>query len=170
MANEGESYLDELLNTVAPDWEDTPISADNILEDFNEDLEEEVSLEDALAILNDLPDSDIVYEENESWDGVDELAGLTDFGEDIGEVTDFGETPAADSKSAKDPAPATEERSTELPESSAAEPPEKSSAEPPKKSSAVEEAVVPDEMAVEEVPDIPLDTMLEDDQIGRAHV
>lgn len=39
MANEGESYLDELLNTVAPDWEDTPISADNILEDFNEDLE-----------------------------------------------------------------------------------------------------------------------------------
>ncbi len=166
MANEGESYLDELLNTVAPDWEDTPISADNILEDFNEDLEEEVSLEDALAILNDLPDSDIVYEENESWDGVDELAGLTDFGEDIGEVTDFGETPAADSKSAKDPAPATEERSTELPESSAAEPPEKSSAEPPKKSSAVEEAVVPDEMAVEEVPDIPLDTMLEDDLSG----
>lgn len=171
MANEGESYLDELLNTVAPDWEDTPISAENILEDFDEDLEEEVSLEDALAILDDLPDSEIVYEDDESWDGVDELAGLTDFGEDIGEVTDFGETPAADSELASDPAPEkssaelSKESSAEPPKESSAEPPEESSAEPPKKSSAAEEAV-PDETAAEEMPDIPLDTMLEEDLSG----
>lgn len=113
MANEGESYLDELLNTVAPDWEDTPISPENMLEDFDEELEEEVSLEDALAILNDLPDSEVLYEdgvEGEQWDGVDELAGLTDFGDTAGEVTDFGDIPAVEEAPVSDRKPEPEEQ------------------------------------------------------------
>lgn len=103
MANEGESYLDELLNTVAPDWEDTPINPENMLEDFDEDLEEEVSLEDALAILNDLPDSEFLYEDGA--DGVDELAGLSDFEDTVGEVTDFGDIPTVEEVPAPDQKP-----------------------------------------------------------------
>lgn len=128
MANEGESYLDELLNTVAPDWEDTPISPENMLEDFDEELEEEVSLEDALAILNDLPDSDTIYE-----DGVDELAGLTDFGDTAGEVADFGDIPAMEEVPVSDQKPEPEEQPD------------------------VEEIPVSEEMGEEESADIPLD-------------
>lgn len=51
---EGESYLDQLLNTVAPDWEDTSSTPDHSLAESIED----VSLDDALAMLNDLPDSE----------------------------------------------------------------------------------------------------------------
>ncbi len=120
MANEGESYLDELLNTVAPDWEDTPISPENMLEDFDEELEEEVSLEDALAILNDLPDSEMIYEdgadEGEQWDGVDELAGLSDFGDVPGEVTDFGDMPSVEEAPAADQKPESDAEHSSAPE------------------------------------------------------
>lgn len=51
---EGESYLDQLLNTVAPDWEDTSSTPEHSLAESIED----VSLDDALAMLNDLPDSE----------------------------------------------------------------------------------------------------------------
>ena len=61
MAKEGESYLDELLNAVAPDWEDTSVSPESLMEEFEEEMDEDVSLEDALAILNDLPDSEEEY-------------------------------------------------------------------------------------------------------------
>lgn len=137
MANEGESYLDELLNTVAPDWEDTPISPENMLEDFDEDLEEEVSLEDALAILNDLPDSEMLYgdgaEDGDQWDGVDELAGLSDFGDAPEEVTDFGDMPSVEETPATEPEPEPEEQPD------------------------AEEVPASEETGGEEVSDIPLD-------------
>ena len=47
MAKEGESYLDELLNAVAPDWEDTSVSPESLMEEFEEEMDEDVSLEDA---------------------------------------------------------------------------------------------------------------------------
>ena len=61
MDREGESYLDELLNAVAPDWEETSVSPESLMEDFDEEMEGEVSLEDALAILDDLPYSEEDY-------------------------------------------------------------------------------------------------------------
>lgn len=86
MAREGESYLDELLNAVAPDWEETSISPEALMEDFDEEMEDEVSLEDALAILDDLPDSEEEYLDDVGESGeFDDLLGL-DFG---GETTDL---------------------------------------------------------------------------------
>lgn len=77
MAKEGESYLDELLNAVAPDWEDTSVSPESLLEEFEEEMDEDVSLEDALAILNDLPDSEEEYiDQLNREDEVDGLLGL----------------------------------------------------------------------------------------------
>lgn len=73
MAKEGESYLDELLNAVAPDWEETSISPESLMEDFNDDMEGEVSLEDALTILDDLPDSESEY--------LEEIGGEDEFGD-----------------------------------------------------------------------------------------
>ncbi len=77
MEKEGESYLDELLNTVAPDWEETSLSPEDLYADFGEDAEGEMSLEEALAVLDDLPDSeDEYYDELDSENEFDDLEGV----------------------------------------------------------------------------------------------
>lgn len=87
MAREGESYLDELLNAVAPDWEETSISPEALMEDFDEEMEDEVSLEDALAILDDLPDSEEEYlDDAGESDEFDDLSDLEDFGGGLADV------------------------------------------------------------------------------------
>lgn len=88
MAREGESYLDELLNAVAPDWEETSVSPESLMEDFDEDMEGEVSLEDALAILDDLPDSEEDY--------FGEAAEGNEFGDLLGLDSDILAGPEAD--------------------------------------------------------------------------
>lgn len=74
MAKEGENYLDQLLNTVAPDWEETSSSPDIMSTSENDVSIDDVSLEDALSILNDLPDEADMQAENSS----DELGDLMD--------------------------------------------------------------------------------------------
>ncbi len=70
---EGESYLDQLLNTVAPDWEDTSSTPDSSVPETAEDI----SLNDALAILNDLPEAEEVTDVPEDiGEDMEELFGL----------------------------------------------------------------------------------------------
>ncbi|MCI9411346.1 MAG: hypothetical protein HFG36_04655 [Eubacterium sp.] len=78
---EGENYLDTLLNTVAPDWEETsesPAQADSTDSESNQgDSSGDKTLEDAIAILNDLPDMDGALELSENpEEDMDELFGL----------------------------------------------------------------------------------------------
>ena len=78
---EGENYLDTLLNTVAPDWEETsesPAQADSTDSKSNQgDSSGDQTLEDAIAILNDLPDMDGALELSENpEEDMDELFGL----------------------------------------------------------------------------------------------
>lgn len=78
---EGENYLDTLLNTVAPDWEETsesPAQADSTdSKSDQEDSTGDKTLEDAIAILNDLPDMDGALELSENpEEDMDELFGL----------------------------------------------------------------------------------------------
>ncbi len=85
---EGENYLDTLLNTVAPDWEETsesPVQADSTDSKSDQgDSTGDKTLEDAIAILNDLPDMDGALELSENpEEDMDELFGLlTDLGVD----------------------------------------------------------------------------------------
>ncbi|MCM1245690.1 MAG: hypothetical protein NC293_08630 [Roseburia sp.] len=64
MAKEGETYLDQLLNTVAPDWEDTSKQPEKNDEGAKKDMSEDnttmedSSLQEAMDILNSLPDMD----------------------------------------------------------------------------------------------------------------
>lgn len=77
MEKEGESYLDELLNTVAPDWEETSLSPEDLYEDFDVETEGDISLEEALTVLDDLPNSeDEYYEELDSENEFDDLDGI----------------------------------------------------------------------------------------------
>lgn len=81
---EGENYLDTLLNSVAPDWEETsesPMKSDQVdsaaSRSSQEDSSEDKTLEDAIAILNDLPDMDGALELSENpEEDMDELFGL----------------------------------------------------------------------------------------------
>lgn len=97
---EGESYLDELLNTVAPDWEDTSSQPENRIGEVetmaaqNDNVgkkaakENDIALEDAIAILNDLPDMDngAVPESENPEEDMDELFSLlADLGVDPNE-------------------------------------------------------------------------------------
>lgn len=158
MAKEGESYLDELLNTVAPDWEETSITPESVLEDFDEDMEEEVSLEDALAILDDLPDSEEEYVDGETdWDGVNELLGIApDFGDedgddlsDLGDIPEIKEMPAPEKK----PLAAEEPPQAETPGNEDKQQQE----EPP-----AEQTPVPDEVAGAAKDDVPAEAPDED--------
>lgn len=88
---EGENYLDTLLNTVAPDWEETsesPLQSDQpdstAPKSHQGESPEDKTLEDAMAILNDLPDMDGALELSENPEGdMDELFGLlSDLGVD----------------------------------------------------------------------------------------
>ena len=88
---EGENYLDTLLNTVAPDWEEkseSPLQSnqpDSIAPKSHQgESPEDKTLEDAMAILNDLPDMDGALELSENPEGdMDELFGLlSDLGVD----------------------------------------------------------------------------------------
>lgn len=77
MEKEGESYLDELLNTVAPDWEETSLSPEDLYEDFDVEAEGDISLEEALTVLDDLPNSEEeYYEELDTGDDFDDLDGI----------------------------------------------------------------------------------------------
>ena len=91
---EGENYLDTLLNTVAPDWEETsgsPVQssqADPAASNSGQgDSSGEKTLEDAIAILNDLPDMDDALELSDNpEEDMDELFGLlADLGVDPNE-------------------------------------------------------------------------------------
>ncbi len=98
---EGESYLDELLNAVAPDWEDTSsqpehesgevkaMATQNDNVGKKEAKEDDIALEDAIAILNDLPDmdnNDVVSEPENTEEDMDELFNLmADLGVDPNE-------------------------------------------------------------------------------------
>ena len=88
---EGENYLDTLLNTVAPDWEEkseSPLQSDQpdsiAPKSHQGESPEDKTLEDAMAILNDLPDMDGALELSENPEGdMDELFGLlSDLGVD----------------------------------------------------------------------------------------
>lgn len=77
MEKEGESYLDELLNTVAPDWEETSLSPEDLYEDFDVEAEGDMSLEEALTVLDDLPNSeDEYYDDLDSENEFDDLDGI----------------------------------------------------------------------------------------------
>lgn len=77
MEKEGESYLDELLNTVAPDWEETSLSPEDLYEDFDVETEGDMSLEEALTVLDDLPNSEEeYYEELDAENDFDDLDGI----------------------------------------------------------------------------------------------
>ncbi len=98
---EGESYLDELLNTVAPDWEDTSSQPEHesgevkAMATQNDNVgkkgakEDDIALEDAIAILNDLPDTDnndVVSGPENTEEEMDELFNLmADLGVDPNE-------------------------------------------------------------------------------------
>lgn len=93
MAKDGESYLDQLLNTVAPDWEETagsPIGMGDKRKADSVPLDN-VSLKDALSVLNSLPD------------GVDDgmVSGdAADVSEDMNELLELlAEMPADDTSS-----------------------------------------------------------------------
>lgn len=85
MAKEGETYLDQLLNTVAPDWEDTSKQpekdnegAKNGMSDENMSTED-TSLQEAMDILNSLPDMDDSEPENaDDADLADAMSILND--------------------------------------------------------------------------------------------
>lgn len=70
---EGESYLDNLLNTVAPDWEDTSSQPEG-QETNNSD--NGIAFEDAIAMLNDLPDEDDVKLSDNPEEDMAELFGM----------------------------------------------------------------------------------------------
>ncbi len=95
MAKDGESYLDQLLNTVAPDWEETagsPIGMGDKRKADSVPLDN-VSLKDALSVLNSLPD------------GVDDgmVSGdAADVSEDMNELLELlAEMPADDTSSSE---------------------------------------------------------------------
>lgn len=172
MAKEGESYLDELLNTVAPDWEETSITPENIMEDFDEELEEEVSLEEALAILDDLPDSEEEYVDGEGGlDDVNELLGIApDFGDD--DLSDLGDIPEIKEMPAPEKKPPAEE------ESSPEEPPQKEDQLPqeelpaeqmpePEEAADVKKDAVPEEVPEEEIP-LDVDAIMPEEEVLEA--
>ena len=91
---EGENYLDTLLNTVAPDWEETSESpvqssqSDSAASQVGQgESSGDKTLEDAIAILNDLPDMDGALELSDNpEEDMDELFGLlADLGVDPNE-------------------------------------------------------------------------------------
>lgn len=90
MAKEGENYLDDLLNTVAPDWEETSSSPDVMSMSEDEMSIDDVSLEDALSILNDLPDD--LGETSEEEGKGDMMGAFPDFTADFGEEAEQGMT------------------------------------------------------------------------------
>lgn len=143
MANEGENYLDDLLNTVAPDWEETSSSPDVMSMSENEVSIDDVSLEDALSILNDLPDE---LGEEEKQEGMGDLMGSFP---DL--TADFG----------AEAVPETEEKpSMEPEEMPSMEPEEMPSMEPEEIPAMEEEMTMPlmeePEILTEEEPEIPM--------------
>lgn len=158
MANEGENYLDDLLNTVAPDWEETSSSPDVMSMPEDEMSLDDVSLEDALSILNDLPDE---LGGEEKQEGMGDLMGAfpdltADFGvETEQEVPETEEVPSMEPEEI----PAMEEEMTmplmEEPDAQTEEEPEIPIAdEEPDIPMTAEEPDIP--MAAEE-PDIPIE-------------
>lgn len=103
MEKEGESYLDELLNTVAPDWEETSLSPEDLYEDFDVEAEGDISLEEALTVLDDLPNSeDEYYEELDSENEFDDLDGIGDI---LGLNSDIPPDEPEDEEAPADPSP-----------------------------------------------------------------
>lgn len=171
MEKEGESYLDELLNTVAPDWEETSLSPEDLYEDFDAEAAGDISLEEALTVLDDLPDSeDEYYEEIDGGDGFDDLDGI---GSILGLDSDIPPDPA-ENEGVNEEMPADHmplPDSDDLPEipvmkevgaeTTQAEPEEAPADEPEEASAAEpEETEIPadePEPASEEEPDIPIE-------------
>lgn len=110
MEKEGESYLDELLNTVAPDWEETSLSPEDLYEDFDAEAEGDISLEEALTVLDDLPSSEEEYyeeldagEDFDDLDGIGSILGLnSDIPPDHPEDVDLDEEVPEDHESLQD--------------------------------------------------------------------
>lgn len=102
MSKEGESYLDQLLNTVAPDWEDTSKPPEKDDEEGKDRMNENtpvegkeneidgISMEDAIAMLNDLPDTDGIGASENPEEDMEELFGL--LSELSGDVDDVPES------------------------------------------------------------------------------
>lgn len=115
---EGESYLDELLNSVAPDWEDTSSQPEHRTEEVERmaaqnEKADDIALEDAIAILNDLPDMDRgeVSDSEDPEEDMDELFNLlADLGVDPNE-----EEPSAPEEFSVPEVPAVNEQVTEEP-------------------------------------------------------
>lgn len=174
---EGESYLDQLLNTVAPDWEDTSKQpekaiekmkkeeveevADNIMSEDEDISVDDISLDDALSLLNDLPDTDEISADGENTDeDIDELFDLLselDDGTTSQAGTDEPDIPAATQQTEEIPEPVIKEKIQE--EAEEAEVPEMPSEEPvyEENTAAEEEAplvledIMPEEPPQEEV-------------------
>ncbi len=154
MAKEGETYLDQLLNTVAPDWEDDSKQpekniegAENEMSDTNTTMEDEdTSLQEAMDILNNLPDMD----DGELDNGGLEDGGSEDVGADMDELFDLlaDTLPETGEEEAAEPSSAEVQPDTEEPEVS----PVEEETEEPEMMSAEEE---PEMMSAEEEPEEP---------------
>ena len=139
---EGESYLDQLLNTVAPDWEDTSRQpekaiekikkeeveevADNTMSEAEDISVDDISLDEALSLLNDLPDTDEISADGENTDeDIDELFDLLselDDGTVSQAGTDEPDIPAAVQLPEEISEPEMEEKIKEEPEEPSEEP------------------------------------------------
>lgn len=148
MGKEGESYLDQLLNTVAPDWEETSDSP-------GKSAEEDVSLEDALSILEDLPD-DVDELDDSDAGNADDMSELMEL---FSSMSDASEEEAgfADEMEAKEEGVTeekTEEKNEVEEEPKAEEPEMQESSEPevlPEVSEEIRDVEVPE---AEEIPDL----------------
>lgn len=164
MAKEGETYLDQLLNTVAPDWEDDSKQpekniegAENEMSDENMTMEDEdTSLQEAMDILNSLPDMDDgELQDGESGDvgaDMDELFDLLadthpETGEEEIAETSFSEV----QPDTEEPEVSSVEEEPEEPEAMSAE----EEPETPEMVSAEEEPETPEMVSAEEEPEIP---------------
>lgn len=127
---EGESYLDQLLNTVAPDWEDTSEQPERQIGNQIKEEVEDVSLDDALSLLNDLPDTDedsadIDHAEDadNSDEDIDELLNLLselDEGASTQSEEEDSEIPVMALQPDKVPEPEAEEKEEPISEESVA--------------------------------------------------
>ena len=160
---EGESYLDELLNTVAPDWEDTSSQPEqkagevkNVTADSEKNTTQgnDMALQDAIAILNDLPDVDegIVSESDNPEEDMEELFSLlADLGVDPNE-----EDPEEPEEEFREVPPLPEEEPQTVPEESEEEPqeePQEVPEEPEEELQTVPEE--PEEELQEELQEVP---------------
>lgn len=180
MAKEGETYLDQLLNTVAPDWEDTSKQpeknmegAENVMSDENTTTEDG-ALQEAMDILNSLPDMDDSEPGDADADLADAMAILGDLpdmdgeaqgdlGEDMDELFDLlsDTLPETGEEEAADTSFSGEEQEMEMPEEPEMTPAQEESEEPemtpaeeeseePEMTPAQEESEEPEMMSVEE--------------------